>query len=336
MTTIAPGEWTGVPALPLTVDGYRRHALHDDSCVWLEKNCYIDIWIEILHALGLDPHAMLPLTIAVDFEGDQWTFFKPSHDELRDLYGITVQELTVWRPLLDHVQEHAGAGKLVLAEVDAWWLPDTTGTTYRHDHEKTTIAVAAVEITRRRLRYFHNAGFFELSDDDFAGLFDLAATPDPARLPLFAEFARLDRVVRRSPSELAARARALLAAHAWRTPDVNPFRRFQDRFVHRSGTSRDSNVAEYHKWAFATTRQMGAAFELTAQHLRWLDRHGAGEFAAPAAAFTQIAAAAKTLIFKAARAVGTGRTIDVTALFEGMAEDWERGVAGVRARLPPG
>ena len=50
---------------------------------WVEKNCYVDVWIELLHALGLEPLAMLAFTVAVDFEGDQWTFFKPSHDDLR-------------------------------------------------------------------------------------------------------------------------------------------------------------------------------------------------------------------------------------------------------------
>ena len=66
---------------------YRRHALHADDRAWVEKNCYIDICIEVIHALGLDPFAMLPFVFAIDFEGDQWTFFKPPHDELRDLYG---------------------------------------------------------------------------------------------------------------------------------------------------------------------------------------------------------------------------------------------------------
>jgi hypothetical protein len=62
---------------------YTRHSLHGEQCAWVEKNCYIDLWIELLHALKLEPLAMLPFTAAIDFEGDQWTFFKPSHDELR-------------------------------------------------------------------------------------------------------------------------------------------------------------------------------------------------------------------------------------------------------------
>jgi len=57
----------------------------------------------------LEPRAILPFTVAIDFEGDQWTFFKPPHDELRELYGLDVQEMNVWRPLLEHALEHLGA-----------------------------------------------------------------------------------------------------------------------------------------------------------------------------------------------------------------------------------
>lgn len=120
-------------------DTYQRHSLHSPEAVWTEKNCYGDLWIELLHALKQEPLAMLPFTLAVDFEGDQWTFFKPSLEELRAVYGIDVQELTVWRPLIEHAIEHLGAGKLISTEADAFWLPDTAGTDYRSKHTKTTI-----------------------------------------------------------------------------------------------------------------------------------------------------------------------------------------------------
>ena len=121
---------------------YQRHALHAEERDWVEKNCYIDIWIEVLHAHGLEPMAMLPFTVAVDFEGDQWTFFKPPHGELWDLYGVDVQEMTVWRPLLEHTVAQTAAGKLVSTEADAFFLPDTRGTDYRAQHTKTTIVAA--------------------------------------------------------------------------------------------------------------------------------------------------------------------------------------------------
>src|ERR1700733_9920799 len=83
-------------ALPgLDASTYQRHAVHAPDRMWTEKNCYVDVWIELLHVLGLEPLAMAPFAVAVDFEGDQWTFYKPSHEELRELYGVDVQELTV-------------------------------------------------------------------------------------------------------------------------------------------------------------------------------------------------------------------------------------------------
>ena len=54
---------------------YQRHALHGQERDWPEKNCYIDLWIELLGVLGLDPVALLGHTLAIDFVGDQWTFF---------------------------------------------------------------------------------------------------------------------------------------------------------------------------------------------------------------------------------------------------------------------
>jgi hypothetical protein len=98
---------------------YGRHALHRAPCDWLEKNCYVDLWIELLHALRLDPNAMLAGAMAVDFEDDQWTFFKPAHTDLWELYGLDVQELTVWRPLLQHAVTHLDAGKAIITEADS-------------------------------------------------------------------------------------------------------------------------------------------------------------------------------------------------------------------------
>src|ERR1700753_4169491 len=64
-----------------------QHALHDPARAWPETNCYVDLWIEVLDALGLDPIACFGFTFSTDFEGDQWTFFKPSFGDIWELYG---------------------------------------------------------------------------------------------------------------------------------------------------------------------------------------------------------------------------------------------------------
>lgn len=61
--------------LSLSASTYQNHALHRGERAWPETNCYADLWIEVLHAFGYDPHASLGFTIASDFEGDQWLFF---------------------------------------------------------------------------------------------------------------------------------------------------------------------------------------------------------------------------------------------------------------------
>ena len=116
---------------PLSSDGYQPHLIHTRDRHWAETNCYVDVWIELLHAWGFDPIAAMPFTVAIDFEGDQWTFFKFPHIDLRDLYGLDVQELMIWRSLVTHVDEQVGLGRPVLIELDSYYLPDTVGTAYQ-------------------------------------------------------------------------------------------------------------------------------------------------------------------------------------------------------------
>ncbi|MCA9677508.1 MAG: DUF1839 family protein [Kofleriaceae bacterium] len=315
---------------------YQRHALHADDQVWVEKNCYIDIWIETVHALGLDPTAMLGFTVALDFEGDQWTFFKPPHGELYELYGVDVQELNVWRPLLDEAVEHLGAGKLISTEADAWWLPDTAGTDYRTQHTKTTIVLQDLDVEARRLGYFHNASYHQLEGEDFVETFRVGKPYDPAYMPLFAELVRIDRVVRRSPAELGALARGYLRRHLARRPVDNPVPRFAARFARDLGWLHEQGLAFYHAWAFATVRQLGAAFELAAAHLRWLGGSGAAgcDGLEPAAeAFTAISTGCKAFILKAARAVNGKRALDATPMMDELAGAWQRGIDTLVARL---
>ena len=81
---------------------YARHSLHSTERSWPETNCYVDLWVELLHTAGADPLAALPCTLAVDLEGDQWTFLKFPLADLDALYGVDVFELNVWQPLTAH------------------------------------------------------------------------------------------------------------------------------------------------------------------------------------------------------------------------------------------
>lgn len=324
-----------IDLLPAITPGaaYPRHGLHMEGRVWVEKNCYVDVWIELVHALGLEPLAMMPFTLTVDFEDDQWTFFKPPHGELRELYGIDVQELNVWRPLLDHAIEHLRAGKLISTEADSFWLPDTAGTDYRQAHGKTTIVLSAIDVDGRRARYFHNAGYFELHGEDFDGLFGLPPGGTPPALPLFAEFVRIDRARRLPDDTLRRQSLALLRRHlAWR-PATSPIHRFAARFARDLPALQSAGLAQFHAWAFGSLRQAGAAFELAAANLRWLaDGHPApASWIEATDAFYEIARLNQSMILKCARAVNSGRAFDPTPIFEPMARAWERGMHALDA-----
>jgi hypothetical protein len=312
---------------------YKRHSTHSDSSAWLEKNCYIDVWIEVLHARGLDPMAVMPFTLATDFEGDQWTFFKPPHGDLRTLYGVDTQELNVWRTLADHSLTHLREGRVIFSEADAWWLPDTRGTDYRTQHTKSTIVIETIDLDARRLGYFHNAGYFELEGEDFARTFRLDIPHDPAFMPFFAEVARFDRSIVLPQAELVARSKTILRECLARRPQKNPIERFKGRFVEDIEQLKREGIARYHAYAFATIRQIGAGFELASNYVRWLEANGEPAIGTAAADLEAISSNAKSLILKGARAVGANKAVDFSPMLDAMSASWDRAMSTLDERF---
>ncbi len=51
-----------VEVLGIDAATYVPHPLHTDKREWSETNCYVDLWIEVLNALGLDPVAAAAFT----------------------------------------------------------------------------------------------------------------------------------------------------------------------------------------------------------------------------------------------------------------------------------
>ena len=54
-----------INVLGLDAASYTRHSLHAEDKVWVEKNCYVDIWIEVIHAIGCEPLAIAPFVKGV-------------------------------------------------------------------------------------------------------------------------------------------------------------------------------------------------------------------------------------------------------------------------------
>lgn len=309
---------------------YQRHLIHGENRIWAETNCYVDVWTELLHCWGFEPIAALPFTLAIDFEGDQWTFFKFPHCDLYRLYGLDIQELAIWRTLVDHIEEQVTLGRPVLVELDSYFLPDTAGTAYQREHVKSTVAVNAIDVSNRKLGYFHNQGYYSLEGDDFINVFRLQEPRDPAHLPPYVEF-----VKRRLPTaliggDLVQVSLALLRDQIAMLPDVNPFEKFKARFVIDLKWLATETLDAFHRYSFATLRQFGACYELSATYLSWLQMGTQLEFDKPIALLTELATDAKTLQFQLARSIMRKKPLDLSAI-DRMATQWQAAMDGVKA-----
>ena len=336
---MAPGPAGAVAAgrvrlRPLDAATYSRHALHGEDRTWPETNCYVDLWIEVVHGLGLDPMPALAFTLALDFEGDQYTFYKFGHTDLHDLYGIDVQELNVWKPLVEHAVEQVSMGRVLIPEADSYWLPDTAGVSYRIEHTKSSIAIQDIDVAARRLGYFHGASYYQLEGEDFDGVFRLApGLTGPNILPPFCEIAKLDKLEPLSDAALLERAVALTRRYVARRPAANPIVRHYERFARDLEWLRDSNSATlFHQYAFATFRQLGSCFEVAGSYVQWLGARGERGLEGAAGDCDTIAKTAKALQFKLARAATLKRQIDVAESFEAMITSWDSAMKHLVAR----
>jgi hypothetical protein len=299
---------------------YRPHSLHGKERSYLETNCYADILIEFVHARGDEPLAMMGCVLAVDFEGDQWTFFKPRPEDVERLYGIDIHEMQPYRPLPGQIAEQIGLGRTLAIELDSWYLPDTAATSYRREHVKSSVIAEAIDPGAERLRYFHGPGYFELDGEDYRGVFRLGRELSDDVLPPYTELVRLDAGPRLRGEELREAALELLAANLARRPSDNPFLRFGEQLRLDLPRLLDGDAAAYHDYAFATVRMVGSAFEVGASHVEWLLGERGAE---AAAAMNAIVDGCKTLSFKLARR----RDFDPGPAIEVLAGAWEESFA---------
>lgn len=306
--------------LNLDAAKYQRHLIHGPNRIWAETNCYSDVWIELLHALGYEPIASLPFTLVIDFEGDQWTFFKFPLADLYELYGLDIQELAIWNHLIEHVDEQVGLGRPVLVEMDSFYLPDTHGTAYHMAHVKSTIAVVEIDVEQKHLGYFHNQGYYNLSGDDFENLFRLNQN-DPVYLPPYVEFVKIWDRAKRNQDLIEASIKTLRKQLTF-IPNKNPFHTFAARLAKDLNWLNNESMDMFHQYSFVTLRQLGACYELSKTYLQWLEQNGQDGLGKAIELFDEISTSAKTSQFQLARSVSKKKPLDFTPI-EKMAQFWQ-------------
>jgi Domain of unknown function (DUF1839) len=305
---------------------YRPHGLHREPRAYLETNCYTDLIIELLHAHGHEPLAMFGHLVRMDFEGDQWTFFKPPPEDLELLFGVDIHEMQPYRPLPVQIADQLERGRTITVELDSYYLPDTASTSYRTAHVKSSVAADAIDVEAETFQYFHSAGLYELSGEDFRGVFRTSSGFTGDVLPPYTELVRFDAGAGLEGDALREAAHALLRRHLAKRPAENPFERFGEQLTAEMPALLSGGIDEYHAYAFATVRMAGAAFELAAAHVDWLF----GPDAAPVVdAMGEIVEGCKTLSFRLARR----RAFDPSPYVVSLADAWERAIDGLLARV---
>jgi hypothetical protein len=306
---------------------YVPHAIHTPGeRNYTETNCYSDILIELVHARGDEPLAAAAFTVRMDFEGDQWTFFKPPPEDLETLFGIDIHEMQPYRTVPEHIVEQLEAGRTMTVELDSWFLPDTASTSYRNEHVKTSVIAEAIDPDGERFRYFHNTSLHELEGEDYRGVFRVGSEPGGEILPPYAELVRFDAGPRLEGDALRAAALTLLREHLARRPATNPFQRWGERLAADLPELLEGDSANYHAYAFATVRMFGSAFEVAASHVDWLLGERGGE---ASAALMEIVEGSLVLSLRLARR----KAFDPEPRVAALGDAWERAMGALDAAV---
>jgi hypothetical protein len=194
------------------------------------------------------------------------------------------------------------------------------------------VAVAEIDRDERRLGYFHNAGYHALHGEDFDRVMRVGEPRHSPSLPPYVEFVKIG-PPGPTGDDLRARSRSWLCRELGRVPRENPFVAFRARLARDVAALLEEDLDTFHVYSFATFRQFGACYELTATYLEWLDGESDPAIAKLAEPFHDLAEGAKALQFQLARAVARRKPHDLAPL-DRMAERWQHGITGLTTRYP--
>lgn len=302
--------------LSLDPNQYTQHRIHTQDRDWAETNCYVDIWIELLHSLGFEPIAAMAYTIAIDFEGDQWTFFKFPFNDLLQLFALDIQELAIWLPITEHIEEQVALGRPVLVELDSYFLPDTIGTAYQQTHVKSTVVVIEIDVEKKHLGYLHGQGYYYLSGDDFTNVFNMNEGGNTSRLPPYVEIVKSRKTEKLSDDALLSTSLFLFKRQLELLPLENPFTAFKKKFENDLEWLLEKDLDAFHQYSFATFRQYGSCFELSSNYLQWLSEHGEEGLSIAKNNLKTVSEMTKVYQFQLARSIMRRKPLDLTPIDE--------------------
>ena len=202
--------------------------------------------------------------------------------------------------------------------------PDTRATSYRTQHTKTTIGVDCIDIGAGRLSYFHNVGHYELTGEDYAGVFRKLAGQRCGGRRAAALCRNSSGVAghRYAGAALTDASVALLRRHLRRRPEQNPIRRYRADFPQHMDWLM-AHPDRFHDYAFGVFRQLGANFQLLRPSTRLVAAELPRRFDRGTGRARRFPPAAKTMQFKVARIASRRRFDPCDAMFETLERDYE-------------
>lgn len=324
--TAAPAA-AGLGIAGLSPEGFAQHPLHRDESVWSNTNCYLDVWIELLHGLGHAPEPMFAAATAATAQGTQFEFLKVEHRDLEEVYGLRVGEHDIWLGLQEQVLLQLAAGNPMLIEADAFWLPDTRGVSYGIEHTKTSIVVLSADPQAQELVYLHNEGLHRLSGEDVDRVLGPGRREGIVPSP-YTELISLQGL--RSPAEVdaVAQTRRLLRLHARRAPRANPAGELVEILRARLPWLGEHGMQGYHALCFETTRQLGVVAMLAAAACRHAQEPG---LEAAVQGWSAVSEEAKGIQFQLARIARGRGSKALEAAMDSVVEHWSQAAAALAA-----
>lgn len=288
---------------------FNSHLLHSTNRIWTQSNCSVDLWIELLNSWGENPVAALGFTVALDHEGDQFTFFKIPTADLNKLYGVQLYELSIYQSLIHQVVPQVNRGNVVLVEVDGYYLPDTAGVSYQLLHTKTTIGINKIDTLNQTCGYFHNDTYGTLHGNDYLHVMQCTKARDDILFP-YTEFIKRSHDYVKDPTELLHIAKELFREHVAAVPQVNPIVAYRNLFMDQIT---NLQLEDFHAYAFNNFRMLGSNFEFLGDHLKWLDQD---RYVVACESCKVMAEMARILQFKTARMVARKKYTMMTETFD--------------------
>jgi len=256
------------------------HVLHTGQRIWIAPNPFASLWVEILHAWGFEPFAILGYTITLSFEVDQFRTLVFPAEDLEALYGVTTCRLTVFDNLASHIAAQTREGHVALVELDPFHLPDATDL-YGVRHGTTLVAIDRLDPVAQTASYYSQGRRFELSEGDFLGAFDVnsALTLSGSFHPMLLSSSTC---VKRNvlPDAMLTPGATVTASwqafqrHLSRLPVQNPIEAFRIAFHRRLEMLATSDESYRHAFVYGTLSQLGSHFELFSAYLSWLGERG--------------------------------------------------------------